>query len=280
MSWLSVAAHWYLNNRAIINPAATAIGAIGAFVTAVIGAHAALKNARSATRQAETASLRHKEQTEADRQRHMTESFSTAMEQLGSEKLELGLGGIYTLEQISQERGQENYYWPIMETLTAFVREHARWAEPPPCASETEESDEQPRRSPGTDVVAILTVVKRRKPEGRRREKENKWCLNLSGTDLRGADIAGIHLEGAFLVGVNWEGAHLPESFLQGAQLHNAHLEEPALWECISSERFSVMRAYKELGSAGRISTSTRDSRMHVLTLLIWLAPISGGFFS
>jgi hypothetical protein len=48
--------------------------------------------------------MRHFAQTEADRQRRITESFSKATEQLGSDKLELRLGGIYTLERISKRR--------------------------------------------------------------------------------------------------------------------------------------------------------------------------------
>src|SRR5215472_8488533 len=65
--------------------------------------------------------LRHFAQTEADRQRRITESFSKAVEQLGSDKLEVRLGGIYALERISQESPRD--YWTVMETLTAFVRE-------------------------------------------------------------------------------------------------------------------------------------------------------------
>jgi membrane protein implicated in regulation of membrane protease activity len=49
----------------------------------------------TALRQAETASERHQEQTNADRQRRITESFAKAVEQLGSDKLEVRLGGIY-----------------------------------------------------------------------------------------------------------------------------------------------------------------------------------------
>src|SRR5689334_20193764 len=55
-----------------------------------------------ALRQVRIAADRHAAQTEADRQRRITESFSKAIEQLGSEKLEVRLGGIYALERISK----------------------------------------------------------------------------------------------------------------------------------------------------------------------------------
>src|SRR4051794_17336542 len=68
----------------------------------------ALLLAGAALSQARTAALRHNAQTDADRQRHITESFSKAVEQLGSEKMEARLGGIYTLERISHESAAES----------------------------------------------------------------------------------------------------------------------------------------------------------------------------
>src|SRR3984885_12962700 len=64
--------------------------------------------------------MRHFAQTDADRERRVTESFSKAVEQLANDKIEVRLGGIYTLERISRESPDD--YWTIMETLTAFVR--------------------------------------------------------------------------------------------------------------------------------------------------------------
>ena len=72
-------------------------------------ARAALRQARTATevarianRQAEIAAVRHEEQTRADLQRRVTETFSKAVEQLASEKIEVRLGGIYTLERLAE----------------------------------------------------------------------------------------------------------------------------------------------------------------------------------
>ena len=73
---------------------------------------------------AAVALIRHFAQTDADRQRRITESFAKAVEQLGSDKLEVRLGGIYSLERISKESPDD--YWTVMENLTAFVRERSR----------------------------------------------------------------------------------------------------------------------------------------------------------
>jgi hypothetical protein len=59
----------------------------------------------------------------------ITERFTRAIEQLGSERMEVRLGGIYALERIAKDSDKD--YWVIMETLTAFIRENAPWRDPP-----------------------------------------------------------------------------------------------------------------------------------------------------
>jgi hypothetical protein len=88
---------------------------------------AALLAGLAAFGQWRTARLRHEEQTNADRRRRITETYSRAVAQLASDKLEERLGGIYTLESISKESPDD--YWTAMETLTAFVRERSRRTE-------------------------------------------------------------------------------------------------------------------------------------------------------
>jgi hypothetical protein len=122
--------------------------------------------------------MRHFAQTDADRQRRITESYSMAVEQLAHEKIEVRLGGIYTLERISRESPDD--YWTVMETLTAFVRELARWKEP-----DAEKSEVTAPKTPPSDIAAVLTVILRRPERERQREKDNDWRLDLRETDLR-----------------------------------------------------------------------------------------------
>lgn len=240
MSWFDAAWHWYLANAAAINPIGAFVGAVGAFATAATLAWAAVQNARTAARNADTAALRHEEQTKADRQRRLTESFSKAIEQLASEKIEARLGGIYTLEQISRE--SPDHYWIVMETLTAFLREHARWKERDEIASETpvslhdDENSESRRPKPATDIAAVLTVIARRADENIDSEKANNWTLDFSGCDLRGAKLVDVHLERANF----WE-AHLEVAYLSGAHLERANLVGVHL------ERARLERAHLEV---------------------------------
>jgi hypothetical protein len=65
---------------------------------------------------------------------HVVEMFNRAVDQLGSERLEVRLGAIYTLKRISRDPQYVDYRIPILETLTAYVRERTREdtsAEPP-----------------------------------------------------------------------------------------------------------------------------------------------------
>jgi hypothetical protein len=203
--------HWYSfqqtdHNGVTHHPHADVLNPIAAAIGGALLAWAAIRQARTATRQADIASQRHAEQTNADRQRRLTESYSKAVEQLASEKIEVRLGGIYTLEQISRE--SSNRYWPVMETLTAFVRERARWREPD---ESTRKGGEVP-----TDIGAVMTVIGRRREKDREREKGRF-------DDLRGANLSGFHLERAWLAGAHLEGAGLVNTHLEGAILNDVH---------------------------------------------------------
>jgi hypothetical protein len=188
------------------------------FIGAAIVAGAALW-------QASTARRRHEEQTKADLERRITEAFAKAVEQLGSDKLEVRLGAVYALEDISRE--SERKYWPIMEVLTAYVRERAPL--PPPQSDEAADQQKEPELSrekipPKTDVQAVLTVLGRRDEEKRKQERDDQR-LDLSQTDLRGANLTGAHLERANLWGAHLEHADFNEAHLEGTDLWGAHLE-------------------------------------------------------
>src|SRR5215210_6087900 len=83
-------------------------------------------------------------ETQQDQQ--VTERFTRAIDQLGATtddneskpKLEIRLGGIYALERIARDSPERDYS-TVMEVLTAYARENARY-DPHP---ETEEAAEQ-----------------------------------------------------------------------------------------------------------------------------------------
>jgi uncharacterized protein YjbI with pentapeptide repeats len=137
----------------------------------------------------------------------ITDRFTRAIDQLGSAKLEIRLGGIYALERIATDSRRD--YLQIVEILTAFIRTNAPW---PPKSSTV-----FPARS--ADVQAILKVLRRR---SRTLESQPRYTLDLSNTDLRGADLAGAHFEDADLARTHFEGAVLEKAHFQNANFRGA----------------------------------------------------------
>jgi hypothetical protein len=204
-------------------------------------ANAALQQSEAALQQANTAAQRHESQVEADREQQITESFGRAVDQLGSEKLETRLGAIYTLERIARESARD--HWPIMETLTAFIRKRAPWTPERAWLASGEEqvaAEEGRRRaysSPATDVQAALTVIGRRREEHERPDPTpagrfpdmypfDLRRLDLRGTDLRGADLRGANLNRALLARSHLEDANLTKAHLRDALFFDEPLEQ------------------------------------------------------
>jgi uncharacterized protein YjbI with pentapeptide repeats len=144
----------------------------------------------------------------------VTERFTRAIEQLGNEKsLDVRLGGIYALERIAKDSPRD--HGPIVEVLTAFVRERGRLR-----GDQLPAEGGQLPKTPA-DIQAILSVLGRRVIPREGKEPS----LDLSQTDLRRADLRGAHLERALLIKANLEGADLTDAYLEEADLTEAHVE-------------------------------------------------------
>jgi hypothetical protein len=126
-------------------------------------------------------------------QGQITERFTKAIEQLGNENLEIRLGGIYALERIAKDTKRDS--WTIMEVLTAFIREKA-----PLKQQEEGENAQLPKMI--TAIQAALTVIGRRNWK----DPENQ-SLDLSNTDLRGANLNEANLKGVVFIKASLKGA-------------------------------------------------------------------------
>lgn len=118
----------------------------------------------------------------------ITERFTRAIDQLGDEKAEIRLGGIYALERISKESKTD--YWPIMEILASYVRLKSPLPDDPKTMKKVE-----------TDIQAICTVLGNRVHH----ESDDKY----GSLDLRNTNLRGVYLEKYHLRGINFIGAHL-----------------------------------------------------------------------
>jgi uncharacterized protein YjbI with pentapeptide repeats len=155
------------------------------------------------------------------REGHVTERLTKATEQLGSERLEVRLGGIYALERIMVDSQRD--HGTVVEVLCAFIREHSAIDTEGKIGQQSHDGNAEQeivvRAGPATDVRAALTVLGRR-PTGR----DERGRVALPGTNMRGVDLQGAMLIGADLSGVDLAGANLVDSDLSDAHLARAKL--------------------------------------------------------
>ncbi len=154
------------------------------------------------------------------REGQVTDRYTKAIEQLGSDKLNVRIGGIYALERIARDSARDHP--TVMEVLAAFVREHSREQWPP---MPDEPGVDAPERTTRSDVQAAVTVI------GRRNFRHDRQAVNLNDANLVRADLTGGTLIRATLRDVNltradltFTGANLIRANLTGATLTGADL--------------------------------------------------------
>ena len=204
--------------------------------------------------QLETDRRQLRQQLEVAGQEQAGERFAQALDQLGSEQLDVRLGGIYGLERVaarasgggpggayrlppevsggtgdpapagwwaSQDRVQ------VFEILSAYVRTTSHRPPVGPAGPDASLQVRQP------DVNAAVTVLARRTVLGGDPPLDLSGSLlggarlgwaRLAGADLRGADVRGTSLQHAELAGAHLEQALLCGTEFQGADLGGAHL--------------------------------------------------------
>lgn len=167
-----------------------------------------------------------RDQADVDRDRQFTDLYVKAIEQLGSDKLQIRLGGIYALERIARESPKD--HWPIMEVLTAFVRENAprQWDNISGPQPGEDDVPPPPPTKPSTDIQAVLTVIGRRSRTFGQGEDQS---LDLRETQLAGADLENFKLRWALLEEADLQRANLQYADLQRASLRRAKLKETLL---------------------------------------------------
>jgi hypothetical protein len=133
-------------------------------------------------------------QIRVNQEGQITERFNKAIDHLGSDKLDLRLGGIYALERIAKNSNDDRD--TIAEILAAFVRQRSPWppSQPGQYRDDFPIRQQPPLRTRAPDIQAALTVLGR---GGFTRQ--GTLQLDLAAVDLRRAALDGAHLEGASL---------------------------------------------------------------------------------
>lgn len=123
------------------------------------------------------------EQTRIQQQTHYTDLFTKAVDQLGARteegepNIEVRLGGIYALQRISEE--SERDYLPIIQTLSAYVRQNLGEPVEIPEDLPPEPNWETTAKDPTTDWATL------RKQSEARREAIRGWGVKLRARAAR-----------------------------------------------------------------------------------------------
>ncbi|MEH2069558.1 MAG: pentapeptide repeat-containing protein [Nostoc sp.] len=157
------------------------------------------------------------EKLQLSQQQLPKQRLQIAIERLSNNTMETSVAIINDLEQIAHNHPQ--YHWIIMDILTNFVRKNTSYI---PQKQVISNSSAKVRG----DIQAALTVIARRDVTKDLRHQQ----LDLSHTDIRGANLNKANLEQTNLYQANLAGANLTEANLEGAILSAANLEGANLY--------------------------------------------------
>lgn len=198
---------------------------------------AANKSAKAADTQARTAE-----------QGHITDRFTKAVEQLGSDHLEVRVGAIYALERIAKDSARD--YWAIIETLATYVRQESlqrrKKDEQIVAEIKTARSEEDAQGAPsaekmeehelqiGVDIEAILTIFGRRTNEEVEKFYSKERIITAYGVKLNrlqwyGGNFDYVDFSASSLKGVLFRSVTFKKSKFVQADLSESRLESVTL---------------------------------------------------
>ncbi|NET36745.1 MAG: pentapeptide repeat-containing protein [Cyanothece sp. SIO1E1] len=232
----------------LVSTVATSVGGVVLllnFRNAQKNTDIAYENAKLSAEKFEQEIQRSTREAELANARLLAERFSKAIEQLGADKITVRLGGIYSLEKLSQDSPQE-YYWTVMEVLSSFVKESSG------------DGAEHNFQIIPEDIQAALTVIKRR-DEYRHPKQELTYKIDLTNSNLKGAKLNGAFLASTNLGGANLRGADLQFADLRYSNLVGTDLREANLYKTKFSS--ADLRSANFRGARKLVATQLVDSQ-------------------
>jgi hypothetical protein len=154
------------------------------------------------------------QQVKVSRDGQLTDRFTKATDQLGHDKDDVRIGGIFTLERIARYSPVDRR--AIVEVLNAFVRRRS-----PRDAKSAGSEDPLPLPQRLADVQAAVGVLSQ--------PIFGAQAVRLPLVDLRNAALLGAHLAEAVMRSADLTRSDLREAVLRGARLEDAILERAFL---------------------------------------------------
>ncbi|MFM9369928.1 pentapeptide repeat-containing protein [Streptomyces sp. Da 82-17] len=235
---------------AVNNVRTTLVQAVGGAVV-LFGAYATWRQLRV-----------NQEGLNATREGQVTDRFSRAVDQLGSENTDVRIGGLYALWRTAEhsERDRE----AIVSIKAAYLRTHLPW---PPHgdapAADVSVNAVAPLETRVPDAQVALTglgvLCEHRRPD---------W-LNVSLTDLRRADCDGLWLhhvnfDGACLEAGSLYRANLTRASFIGATLRHAQLGTAVLHgtRCVEADLRGAQLIRADLAGADLTDADLREANL------------------
>jgi Pentapeptide repeats (8 copies) len=195
-------------------------------------------------------------QVQVNREGQLTERFTRAIDQLGSENTDIRIGGIYTLSRIADNSPPDRN--TVQFVLGAFVRTHAAWPVGMPDGPQhptTEVDQHLPwLHIRAADIQTAMGVL------GNRPWVREPRRLYLSRVDLR-----SVQLDGARLNDTQFRHANLARAWLRGIQLDRSDLKSTDLrqanLENASLVEANLGQAHLESANLRRVDLSKADLR-------------------
>jgi hypothetical protein len=176
------------------------------------------------------------------KEKQITEVLGKAIEQLGSESMEIRLGGIYTLERISRDSNKD--FWTVIEILMAYIK-RKNFSTDDDILEPDNDFPPPLQKALPSDVLAALKIISRRivsqDPYNLVIDLSqcnfNKICLekahfdrlNLSGASFKESDLANGHFLYADLSNANLSNADLSNSNFRYANLSDSNFQNAKL---------------------------------------------------
>ncbi|MFH8616364.1 pentapeptide repeat-containing protein [Streptomyces sp. NPDC017979] len=188
----------------------------------------------------------------ATQEGYVTDRFSTAVDQLGSDKLATRIGGLHALWRIAEHSARDRQ--AVISIQAAYLRTHLPW---PPTGPEAPAAD-----APINDVVPLEVRVADAQVALTGlgvlllHPRELSW-INLSVTDLRRADCDGLWLTEVNLDRSCMEAAGLYHANLTQASLVSTNLRHADLRTAILRRARCVLA---DLRGARLVETDLRDA--------------------
>ncbi|MEU1024523.1 pentapeptide repeat-containing protein [Streptomyces sp. NPDC005904] len=199
----------------------------------------------------------------ATQEGYVTDRFSRAVDQLGSDKLDVRIGGLHALWRIAEQSARDRE--AIISIQAAYLRTHLPWPPtgPESPAADVPINDIAPLETRAADAQVALTAL-----GVLCRHREQSW-VNLSITDLRRADCDGlwfpeVNFDRACLEAAGLYHANLTQTSLVSVNLRHADLTTAILRRarCVLADLRGAKLVETDLGDADFTEADLREANL------------------